>query len=103
MFLFGLLRGLGFAGDLTELQLPRDRLRRRAARRRPGVEAGQLTVIAAAAGAGWLVAAPEHSCARGSSVPASLAIALVGASWTATRLLPRNHGAPPLVPGTVVA
>ena len=48
VFMFGLLHGLGFAGVLRELGLPRDEFLTALADFNLGVEGGQLTVIAAA-------------------------------------------------------
>ncbi len=86
VFLFGLLHGLGFAGVLTGLQLPRGDFAVALAGFNLGVEAGQLTVIAAAAllVGWWRQRAWYH---RRIVVPASLAIAVVGIYWTVTRLL----------------
>ena len=87
VFLFGLLHGLGFAGVLTELQLPRGDFAVALAGFNLGVEAGQLTVIAAAALlVGWW--RPRTWYHTRVVVPASLVIAVVGAYWTVTRLLP---------------
>ncbi len=54
MFLFGLLHGLGFAGVLRELGLPRGEFLTALLSFNLGVEFGQVSVIAAAA----LVTAP---------------------------------------------
>lgn len=87
VFLFGLLHGLGFAGVLTGLQLPRADLALGLAGFNLGVEAGQLTVIAAVALAvGWWRDRPWYHARI--VVPASLAIAAVGLYWTVTRVLP---------------
>ena len=48
VFAFGLLHGLGFAGALKELGLPRSEFLTALVTFNVGVEAGQLTVIAAA-------------------------------------------------------
>ncbi len=87
VFLFGLLHGLGFAGVLTGLQLPRTDFAVGLLGFNFGVEAGQLTVIAGAALlVGW---GRQHAWYhRRVVVPASLAIAAVGLYWTVTRLLP---------------
>ena len=85
VFLFGLLHGLGFAGVLTELALPRADFAVALAGFNLGVEAGQLTVIAGAALlVGWCRHRPWY---HGRVVtPGSLAIAAVGVYWTITRL-----------------
>ncbi len=87
VFLFGLLHGLGFAGVLTELQLPRGDFLVALLGFNLGVEAGQLSVIAGAAllVGWWRQRAWYHPRVV---VPASVAIAVVGAYWTVTRLLP---------------
>lgn len=86
VFAFGLLHGLGFAGVLTGLDLPRADFAIALAGFNLGVEAGQLTVIAAAAAlVGWSRHRPWYRARV--VVPASLAIALTGAWWTVTRAL----------------
>jgi hypothetical protein len=85
VFLFGLLHGLGFAGVLTELALPRADFAIALAGFNLGVEAGQLTVIAGAALlVGWCRHRPWYHGRV--VVPASLAIAAIGGYWTITRL-----------------
>ena len=85
VFMFGLLHGLGFAGVLRELGLPREEFLTALLTFNLGVEGGQLTVIAAALVAvapfikkGWY----RHRVV----VPASIAIAAIGLYWTVTRL-----------------
>ena len=85
VFMFGLLHGLGFAGVLSELGLPRDQFLTGLLTFNVGVEGGQLTVIAVAA----LIAAPLTSrrwYRQRVVIPASLAIAAVGVYWTVTRI-----------------
>jgi hydrogenase/urease accessory protein HupE len=86
VFGFGLLHGMGFAGVLSEIGLPRSESLTALVAFNVGVELGQLAVIALAflaAGlwgrdAGWY---------RGRVVmPASLAIAAAGLYWTVERL-----------------
>jgi hydrogenase/urease accessory protein HupE len=86
VFCFGLLHGMGFAGVLRELGLPRSQFATALISFNAGVELGQLAVI----GAAWLLIA---SWARGERwyrwrviVPASLAIALTGCIWTVQRI-----------------
>ena len=87
VFLFGLLHGLGFAGVLSELGLPRSQFLTALVTFNLGVEAGQLTVIAIAfAVVGWWRRSQAVSYRRWVVVPASLAIAIVGAYWTVTRI-----------------
>lgn len=86
VFAFGLLHGMGFAGVLAELGLPRDRFLTALLSFNIGVEAGQLTVIAVAAL--LLVWYRHRSWYRTRVVvPASLAIACVGVYWTITRAI----------------
>jgi len=87
VFGFGLLHGMGFAGALAELRLPRTERLTALFTFNLGVEAGQLTVIALAylALGIWLKGRPWY---RGRIVvPASTAIAVTGAYWTLARLL----------------
>ncbi|HUQ88321.1 MAG TPA: HupE/UreJ family protein [Vicinamibacterales bacterium] len=86
VFMFGLLHGLGFAGVLRELGLPRDEFLTALLTFNLGVEGGQLTIIAAAMVAvfpfmkkGWY--------RQRVVIPASLLIATVGLYWTVARLL----------------
>jgi hypothetical protein len=84
VFMFGLLHGLGFAGVLRELGLPRSEFLTALLTFNIGVEGGQLTVIAAA----LLVTAPFMNKGwyhQRVVIPASLAIAAVGVYWTITR------------------
>ena len=86
VFAFGLLHGLGFAGVLGELGLPRDQFATALIAFNLGVEGGQSFVIAAAILAvGWWRSAPSYR--RRVVVPASLAIACVSMYWTVLRLL----------------
>jgi hypothetical protein len=85
VFSFGLLHGMGFAGVLRDLGLPHGRFLTALVTFNAGVEAGQLSVIAAAFTA--------LACFRGGAAdrrlvvqPASLAIALVGLYWTVQRV-----------------
>ena len=86
VFMFGLLHGLGFAGVLQDLGLPRDEFVTALVTFNLGVEAGQLTVIAAALLAvfpfmtkGWY-----HQRVV---IPASIAIAAIGLYWTLVRVV----------------
>ncbi len=88
VFLFGLLHGLGFAGVLNELGLPRSQFLTALVTFNVGVEAGQLAVIVIAfAAVGWWRRSQAASYRRWVVVPASLAIAIVGAYWTVTRIV----------------
>lgn len=84
VFAFGLLHGMGFAGVLTELGLPRSEFVTALVAFNVGVESGQLLVIAAAfALVGWYQARPSYRMRV--TVPASLAIACVAVYWTIER------------------
>ncbi len=87
VFIFGLLHGLGFAGVLTELGLPRSEFVTALLAFNLGVEAGQLTVIALtlALVGSW---AFRREWYRGRvAIPASAVIAATGVYWTIERLL----------------
>jgi hydrogenase/urease accessory protein HupE len=87
VFSFGLLHGMGFAGVLRELGLPRSQFLTALLTFNAGVEAGQLAVIAIAFSA---VAYWRHNRVtyrRFVVQPASLAIAVVGLYWTVQRLM----------------
>ena len=86
VFMFGLLHGLGFAGVLRELGLPREEFLTALLTFNLGVEGGQLTVIAAALVAvapfikkGWY--------RQRVVIPASIAIAATGLYWTLVRVV----------------
>jgi len=88
VFAFGLLHGMGFAGVLSELGLPRSEFLTALLTFNTGVEAGQLAVIALALVAvGWWRSADTRRYRRWVVVPASLLIAVVGAYWTIERTL----------------
>ncbi len=86
VFAFGLLHGLGFAGTLAGLGLPRERFVTGLIGFNAGVEAGQLAVIVLAFGVtGWWRFHPRYRARV--VVPASASIALVGAYWAVARVL----------------
>jgi hydrogenase/urease accessory protein HupE len=86
VFCFGLLHGMGFAGVLREVGLPRSEFFTGLMSFNVGVEVGQLTVILGA----WLLvglawnARPWYR--RRLVVPASILIALVGMYWAVARV-----------------
>ena len=86
VFAFGLLHGMGFAGVLRELGLPRSEFLTGLIACNAGVEGGQLAVIGTAS----LVLAPWASNRRVYRrlvvVPGSATIALTGLYWTIVRL-----------------
>ena len=86
VFAFGLLHGMGFAGALKELGLPRSQFLTALLTFNVGVEAGQLAVIAAAfLLVGWHCR--QRDWYRGRVVvPASMLIACTAAYWTVQRL-----------------
>lgn len=86
VFCFGLLHGMGFAGVLTEIGLPRSEFIPALLAFNAGVECGQLTVIFTAF---LLVGLPFRKkpwYRQRVVVPASLAIAGVGVFWTVQRV-----------------
>ena len=86
VFAFGLLHGMGFAGVLRELGLPRSQFVTALLTFNLGVEAGQLTVIAAAflLVARWCRNKPWYR--KRVVIPASAAIAATGVFWTIQRV-----------------
>jgi len=87
VFGFGLLHGMGFAGVLLELGLPRGEFITALLSFNIGVEFGQLAVVAGAfALIGWRWSEREWYRPR-IVVPASVAIACVAAYWTVERML----------------
>lgn len=85
VFAFGLLHGLGFAGALRELGLPRAEFATALLTFNAGVETGQLAVIATAfAVVGWYCRR-QAWYRRRVVVPASLMIACVALYWTLER------------------
>lgn len=86
IFAFGLLHGMGFAGVLRELGLPRNQFLTALVTFNIGVEIAQLTIIAAATlfFSYWV---REKAWYRGRFVvPASMLIALTGVVWTVQRV-----------------
>ena len=85
VFMFGLLHGLGFAGVLRELGLPRDEFLTALLTFNLGVEGGQLTIIAGA----MLAVAPfmkKGWYRQRVVIPASVLIAAIGVYWFVVRL-----------------
>jgi len=87
VFAFGLLHGLGFAGVLTEIGLPREDFVTGLVAFNVGVEGGQLAVIAIAflAFGYWFRDRPWYR--RRVVIPLSALIALTGLYWMVERLL----------------
>jgi len=81
---FGLIHGLGLAGDLAGIGLPVSDLAPALVGLNLGVEAGQVTVIASAwAMAGWTRHRPWYRA--GVVLPVSAAIAVCGVGWALQR------------------
>ena len=86
VFAFGLLHGMGFAGVLKELGLPRSEFLTALVTFNVGVECGQLAVIGAAfvLVACWARTRPWYRPRF--VLPASAAIAVTGIYWTVERI-----------------
>lgn len=88
VFVFGLIHGLGFAGALSDLDLPKSSLAAGLVGFNVGVEGGQLTVIALAfLATAWLRDAARYR--QWIVIPGSAAIALLGIWWTVQRVMNR--------------
>lgn len=85
VFGFGLVHGMGFAGVLSQLGLPRSQFLPALISFNVGVELGQLTVILAAFALIGLPFRERPWYHRRVAVPLSLAIAAVGLHWAALR------------------
>lgn len=85
VFAFGLLHGMGFAGVLADLGLPRSEFLTALVTFNLGVEMGQLTVIGISTMAVMGVFKKDWYRRR-VTVPASFAIAAAGFYWTFERL-----------------
>ena len=86
VFVFGLVHGLGFAGGLTELTIPKGSLLAALGGFNLGVEAGQIAAI----GLAFLLTVwirDNNLFRRYVAIPGSVAIGIAGLYWTVTRLL----------------
>jgi hydrogenase/urease accessory protein HupE len=90
VFMFGLLHGLGFAGVLRDLGLPRGEFVTALVTFNLGVEGGQLTIIALAALATMPFAKRPWYRER-VVIPVSLAIAAIGIYWTIARVIATGY------------
>ncbi len=88
VFGFGLLHGMGFAGVLSQLGLPRSEFLTALLCFNAGVELGQLSVILAAFVLIGLPFRRNPWYRRRVVVPLSVAIAAVGLFWAIQRILP---------------
>jgi hydrogenase/urease accessory protein HupE len=86
VFGFGLLHGMGFAGVLTELRLPRAEIIPALISFNVGIELAQLTVIAAAFFTVAFWYRDKWWYRARIAVPASAAIAATGLFWTVQRV-----------------
>jgi hypothetical protein len=86
VFAFGLVHGLGFAGALKDLHLPKGSVLKPLIGFNCGVELGQLTVIAGAAAVTWWCWKQPWYRTR-VVVPASVMIAAIGLFWAVQRAL----------------
>lgn len=87
VFCFGLLHGMGFASVLADFGMPDDAFLTALVSFNVGVEFGQLAVISLAFLAVGLWFSNHHWYRRVIIVPASMAIALIGLSWTYDRVV----------------
>lgn len=87
VFGFGLIHGLGFAGVLQGLGLPRSEFLTALITFNVGVELGQLTVISAAFLAVGLWFRHRRWYRSGIVIPGSVAISVIGAWWTVERII----------------
>jgi hypothetical protein len=87
VFSFGLLHGMGFAGVLRDIGLPRVQFLTALVSFNVGVEAGQLTVVAIAFAMVACWRSNRQVYRRFIVQPASLAISLIGLFWTLQRAL----------------
>ena len=86
VFCFGLLHGLGFAGVLSEMGLPRSGVPHRAAELQPRRRGGQLTVIASPSCSSASPSGERAWYRQRVVVPASCLIAAVGLYWSVQRV-----------------
>jgi hypothetical protein len=86
VFVFGLVHGLGFAGGLTDLTIPKGSLLAALAGFNLGVEAGQIAAIGLAfVLTVWI--RDNAQFRRYVAIPGSAAIGIAGLYWTVIRLL----------------
>lgn len=86
VFVFGLIHGLGFAGALSDLDLPKSLLAAGLVGFNVGVEGGQLAVISLAVLATFWIRKTEDY-RKFVVIPGSLLIAAMGIWWTIQRII----------------
>lgn len=86
VFCFGLLHGLGFAGVLTDIGLPRSEFVTALISFNVGVELGQLAVIGVAFLLVGVWFRHKRWYRQGVIIPGSLVISVIGAYWFVERL-----------------
>ncbi len=86
VFLFGLIHGMGFAGALKELGLPKSQFLNALLTFNAGVELGQITVVLIAFMLVGLWFKSSEWYHRRIVVPASVVIAAIAAYWTVERV-----------------
>ena len=86
VFGFGLLHGMGFAGALRELGLPRSEFLTGLVTFNAGVEVGQLAIVGMASALVWYWSRNPREYRKWIVVPGSALIALTGLYWTIVRL-----------------
>lgn len=86
VFLFGLIHGMGFAGALKELGLPKSQFLNALLTFNLGVELGQITVVMIAFLAVGLWFKSREWYHKRIVIPASLVIAIIAAYWTVERI-----------------
>lgn len=87
VFLFGLIHGMGFAGALKELGLPKSQFLNALITFNIGVELGQITVVLIAFFLVGLWFKSKDWYHKRIVVPVSIVIAAVAAYWTVERIL----------------
>jgi hypothetical protein len=85
VFFFGLVHGMGFAGALSDLGMPRSAFAEALVAFNLGVELGQLSIILFMFFAVATPFAKKSWYRRGIVIPCSLAIAAVALYWTVER------------------
>lgn len=85
-FVFGLLHGFGFAGALLDIGLPAEHLAGALLLFNLGIELGQLLVIAALLGTGWLIRRTDIVAWSSWQTTGSILMGCVAGYWTIDRM-----------------